>query len=178
MGRYSGLIAAASLALVSLASPASAATAPAGGTIVISPKTADGDYDPALNTFVAAAVETLTDKGFTVLDPTGHSAYQAELTLDRADVGTGYGKSKGDASVSVVGTGVVVPLSTGRSQVVALQRTRIELVIRKRGDPAIVWKGAAVTVRPSGADQKVAADLSNALLHDYPEQPSDVVGVP
>jgi len=180
MTRYSASIATTMLALALLAggSPALAAAPPSGGTIAIEPKTADGEYDPSLHIFAEAASETLTDKGFTVLDPTEHSAYEAELTLDRADVGTGLGKSRGDASVGVIGTGIVVPFATGQSQVVTLQRTRVELLIHKRGDPAVIWKGAAVAVRPAGTDQRVAADLSNALLHDYPVQPTEVVGVP
>lgn len=157
-----------------------AAPPPSGGTIALSPKTADGDYDPALKTFVDAAGKTLTDRGFTVFDDAAHAAYWGELTLSRAAVGTGFAKDPNAAKVGV-GAGIVVPMSTGNSNVVTLQRTRLELRIRKR-DGDVVWQGAAVTVRPSGtpkgADGTVAADLSNALLQGYPAQPEDVVGVP
>jgi hypothetical protein len=167
--------------LICGAAPAAAAP-PSGGTIAIQPRTADGDYDPSMHVFADAVSAVLTAKGFTVLDPTMHTAYVAEMTLDRAGVGTGLGKDPGGASVAVAGTGLVVPFSTGNSNVVTLQRTRLELRIRKSGDQSTAWDGTAVTVRATGArkgsDETVASDLSAALLHDYPIQPSDVVGVP
>lgn len=159
---------------------AAPAAPPSGGTIALAPKTADGDYDPALKTFVDAASKTLTDRGFTVFDDAAHAAYWGELTLSRAAVGTGLTKDPNAAKVGI-GAGLVVPMSTGNSNVVTLQRTRLELRIRKR-DGDVVWQGAAVTVRPTGtrkeADETVAADLSSALLQGYPAQPEDVVGVP
>jgi hypothetical protein len=106
----------------------------------------------------------------------------AELTLSRAGVGTGMGKDPGGASVGIAGTGVVVPFSTGQSNVVTLVRTRLELRIRKRGEGGAVWDGAAVTVRASGTrkgtDETVASDLSKALLQSYPTEPGDVIGIP
>ncbi len=132
--------------------------------------------------FVDAASAALTAKGFTIFDDPAHAAYLAELTLSRAGVGTGLGKDPHGASVGVVGTGVVVPLSAGASSVVTLQRTRLEIRIRKRADGSVVWDGAAVTVRGvdtrKGTDQMVASDLSAALLHSYPAEPKEVVGVP
>jgi hypothetical protein len=113
----------------------------------------------------------------------------AELTLSRVDVGTGTakvptGKSAvmpGGASGSV-GAGVIFPLSTGQSTLVPLQRTRLEMRIRKRGEDNVVWHGAAVTIRAAGtrkgADELVASDLSQAVLRSYPAEPEDVVGVP
>ena len=81
-----------------------------------------------------------------------------------------------------VGAGVIIPLPTGKSRLVPLQRVQLELRIRRRGEESIIWHGAAVTVRAAGtkkgADEVVAADLSNTLLRSYPVQPEDVVGVP
>jgi hypothetical protein len=160
----------------------SAAAPPNGGTIALEPRTADGDYDPSLQTFVAIASEALTTKGFTVFDDREHAAYVGELTLSRVAVGTGLAKDPGGASVAVAGTGLVVPFSTGQSNVVTLRRTRLELRILKRDDRSLVWDGTAVTVRSAGTkkgtDEAVAADLSAALLQGYPAQPDDVVGVP
>jgi len=167
----------------------SAAEPPAGGTISIEPKTADGDYDSSVASFVNAAREVLAAKGFTILEDSGHAAYVAELTLGRVEVGTGTAKASagstgvmpGGASGSV-GAGVVIPLPTGKSRLVPLQRVRLELRIRKRGTDGTVWDGAAVTVRAAGtkkgADDVVASDLSQALLRSYPAEPEDVVGVP
>ncbi len=167
----------------------SAADPPAGGTISIEPKTADGEYDSSVRTFVGAASEALASKGFTILEDAGHAAYVAELVLSRVEVGTGTAKASAghsDASPggpgSSVGAGVVIPLPTGKSRIVPLQRIRLDLHIRKRGESGIVWDGAAVTVRAAGtkkgADETVASDLSEALLRSYPAQPEGVVGVP
>lgn len=132
--------------------------------------------------FVDAASEALTAKGFTIFDDPSHAAYLAELTLSRAAVGTGLGRDPQGASAGMAGTGVVVPLSTGQSSVITLERTRLEMRIRRRADGGIVWTGAAVTVRGTdtrqGNAQKVAADLSEALLHSYPSEPGNIVGVP
>jgi len=167
----------------------SAAVPPNGGTISIEPKTGDGNYDPSMPSFVNAVSEALAAKGFTILEDPGHSAYVVELTVSRAEVGTGSAKVPtgraaafpGGANGSV-GAGVVIPLSTGQSRLVPLQRTQLQMRIRKRGEEGIVWDGAAVTVRPAGtrkgSDDAVASDLGEALLRTYPAQPESVVGVP
>jgi hypothetical protein len=167
----------------------SAAVPPNGGTISIEPKTGNGDYDSSTPTFVNAAADALAARGFTVLEDPGHSAYVVELTLTRAEVGTGSAKVQaGRAAVmpggadGSVGAGVFIPLSTGKSRLVPLLRTQLEIRIRKRGEEGVVWNGAAVTVRAAGtrkgADDVVASDLSEALLRTYPAEPEGVVGVP
>lgn len=175
-----GLLATIALALVP-AGALAASPPPEGGTISIEAKTVDGSYDASLQAFVDAASQALTARGFTVFEDSGHAASVVELLLSRDRVGTGLAKSAGQG-VSAFGTGVSVPLSTGASELVKLQRTRLELRIHKRGDTAIVWDGAAVTVREAGTragtDATVAADLSRALLQPYPVEPKDVVGVP
>jgi hypothetical protein len=183
MRRCAGLALAAMVALAPFTSAAALAAGPPprGGTIAIEPRTGDGDYDPSMPAFVNAVSEAFTDKGFTILEDPGHTAYELDLILSRADVGTGLGKA-GGASVGIAGTGVVVPFSTGRSNVVTLVRTRLELRIRKHGEKDAVWDGTAVTVRETGtrkgADDTVALDLGKALLQAYPTQPSDVIGIP
>lgn len=183
MKKSTGLALAAALALAPSASGAALAAdpPPRGGTIAIEPRTGDGDYDPSMPAFVSAVTEAFTDRGFTILEDPGHTAYELDLILSRADVGTGLGKA-GGASVAVAGTGVVVPFSTGRSNVVTLVRTRLELRVRKHGETHPLWDGTAITVRATGTkkgtDAAVAADLSQALLQGYPAQPGDVIGIP
>ena len=167
----------------------SAAAPPSGGTISIEPRNVGGDYDASTPVFVNAAGEALAAKGFTILEDPGHAAYVAELILSRAEVGTGSAKvSTGGAAVTPggaygsVGAGVIIALPTGKSRLVPLQRTRLELRIRKRGEEAVVWDGAAVTVRAAGtrkgADEVVASNLSEAVLRSYPAEPANVIGVP
>ncbi|MEN2788729.1 hypothetical protein ABC974_03755 [Sphingomonas oligophenolica] len=138
--------------------------------------------------FVIAAGEALGAKGFTILGGSGHAAYVAELTLTRVDVGTGSAKAAvGSSSVAPstsgsVGGGVTIPLSTGKSRLVPLQRIRLEMRIRRRGEEGAVWDGVAVTVRGAGtrkgADDMVASDLSQAVLRNYPANIEGVVSVP
>jgi hypothetical protein len=189
MNRYAVPILAAAMALVPLWGGAPAATPPNGGTISIEPKTGDGEYDPSTAAFVGAASDALAAKGFTILPDPGHAAYVAELVLSRVDVGTGSakvraGKAGGTrgGSYGSVGAGITVPFTTGETRLVPLQRIQVEMRIRKRGEPEVIWNGAAVTVRAAGtrkgADDMVAADLSTALLRSYPVRIEEVVGVP
>ena len=165
-----------------------AASPPAGGTISVESKAVNGDQDPSMPSFVSAAGEALGAKGFTILQDPGHAAYVAELILSRVDVGTGSAKAGvGSSTVAPstsgsVGGGITVPLSTGKSRLVALQRIRLEIRIRKRGEQSAVWTGAAITVRAAGtrkgADEKVASDLSEAVLRSYPATIGGLVSVP
>ena len=169
-------------ALAATTAGAAPVAPPQGGTISIQPKTTDGDYDASLTAFADAAAAALAARDFTVLDDTGHAAYVVELLLGREDIGTGLARVPGQRAAAVVGLGVAVPLSTGRSDVVPLRRTRLEMRVRRRGEAAIVWDGAAVTIREAstrtGADGAVATDLVGALLQAYPAQPRTVIGVP
>lgn len=185
MGNLTASIAA---ALALLAGGAlSAAPPPSGGTIAVELDNS-GTHDPSSHTFVDAAAAALAAKGFTLLEDPGHAAYAAELILTRADIGTARAKvPTGGAAIlpgasAGVGAGVAIPFSAGKSSLVPLQRTLLELRIRRRGEQGVAWHGAAVTIRPSGtrqgADERVAADLSEAVLRSYPAEPVDVVGVP
>lgn len=186
-----GLIAAAALASAPMngavlrAAPPAASQAgppPSGGTISIEAHTADGSIDPALPSFVDAAAQALTARGFTVFEDPGHAASVVELVLSRGVVGTGMGRLPGQPGVSPFGTGLSVPLSTGSSDLVSVRRTRLEMRFSRRGEPGLVWDGAAVTVRNTslrnGGARAVAADLIRALLESYPVEPKGVVGVP
>jgi len=182
MSKGLGFFAAVALVLIPMAGGALCASPPPnGGTVAIEARTVDGSYDAALPSFVDAAEKALNAKGFTIFDDPAHAASVAELLVSREWVGTGLGKASGQG-VSAFGTGLAVPLSTGASDLVRLQRTRIELRIRRRGETVAVWDGAAVTVRGAGTrtgtDETVASDLSRALLQSYPAVPKDVVGVP
>ena len=173
----------ATLALAPMAGGALHASAPPdGGTISIDPQTVDGRDDPAMPTFVDAVSKALTARGFTVFEDPGHAASVIELLVSRSDVGTGLSRVPGQKAASVAGAGVGIPLGTGNSQSVRLQRTRLEMRIHRRGETGVVWDGVAVTVRGAGTakgnDATVAADLCGALLQSYPAQPRDVVGVP
>lgn len=182
-------IAAAAMMLAPIWGGSLSAAPPSGGTISIEPKTASGDFESAMPSFMNAASEALAAKGFTILEDSGHAAYVAELTLSKDEVGTASAKVPAGKATAVpggadgsVGAGVVIPLSTGKSRLVPLERTRLELRIHKRGEDAALWDGVAVTVRPAGtrkgADETVATDLCEAILGSYPAQPEDVVGVP
>lgn len=168
------------LTLAAMAVPAglvAAGAPPPGGTISIAATTGDGEYDAALPAFVEAAAAALTDRGFTVLNDPGHAASTLDLVLSRSDIGTAPRKVAGQGKLSL-SAGMVVPFSTGRSDLVPIRRVRLEMSLRRRGAAAIVWHGAAVTVREAGGDVSAAADLSRALLGRYPAQPAGIVGVP
>lgn len=165
-----------------------AASPPTAGTVSIEAKASAAELGASIPAFVGAMGQAFEAKGFTVLEA-GHAALAAELSVSREDVGTGSAKVPVDRSVitpggapGAVGAGITVPLPTGKSALVPLQRTRLELRIRKRGEDNVLWQGAAITVRPAGArkgqDAVVASDLAEALLRAYPAQPEDVVGVP
>jgi hypothetical protein len=183
MTKTFGLIATVLLALAPVGGPPlNASPPPSGGTVSIEARTVDGSYDASLPAFVDAAAEALTARGFTVFDDAGHAASMVELLVSRSQVGTGLARVQGQSAPSIMGAGVGVPLSTGQSELVRLQRVRLEMRLHRRGEAAPVWDGAAVTVREAGTrtgtDAAVATDLSRALLQAYPAQPKDVVGVP
>jgi len=171
---------AALVALASVAAPAE--PPPTTGTVAIEPRSAGGDYDPVLSAFADATAAALAAKGFTVLDDPNHAAFVADLLLAREEVGTGLARVPGQRAPSVLGTGVSVPLGTGRSDVVPLERYRLDLRLHRRGQAAPVWHAAAVTVRAAGpakgAAATVAADLSRAVTGPYPAEPPGVIGVP
>lgn len=162
-----------------------AAPPPTGGTISIEPGQAAAPTPPA---FADAVRDALAARGFTILTDRGHAAYVVELAVSRADAGTGSAKVRGGAGqvlpgVGVgMGGGVILPLGGSRTQSVALQRVQLDLWVRKRGDAAVVWHGAAVTVRAAGpgggVDERVAASLSEAVLRGYPHVSPGVVSVP
>lgn len=189
MAKHSRFGAAAAMALLAICGRAvAAAPPPDGGSISIEPAS-DGETPGRLPpAFFEAASDALAARGFTILEDPGHPAYVAELTIIRTEVGTGSAKAPaGRGAVAPgafggVGAGVTIPLSTGNSVLVPLERTQLQLLIRKRGEADVVWRGTAVTVRAggtkTGADQVVAADLTRAMLDGYPAQPQGILGVP
>lgn len=189
MKRFRNFVAAATSALVAIGA-GSAATAgpPQGGTITVEQAAAGVPAVGVAPAYIDAVSGALSAKGFTILADPGHSAYVAELSIGSTDVGTGSAKLPRERETIVpgasggVGGGIVIPLSGQRSRSVPLRRFTLELRIRKRGQEVIVWRGAAVTVRAAGtgqgADEAIAASLSNAILAGYPVEPQGVVGVP
>jgi len=188
MKMKAGLIAIATLALPLLWGRSLQAEPPTIGTVSVEAAADDTRMNPALPAFVKAVGEAFETKGFTVLEQPGHAAFVVEFSLSREEVGTGRAKVETSGSSvtggapNSVGVGLRIPLPTGKSTLVPLERTRLEIHIHKRGESAMAWQGAAITVRGAGtkrgADAVVAADLSAALLRVYPNQPEDVIGVP
>lgn len=182
MGMRTRWIAALGLALAPISSVSvAAAEPPASGTISIEPAAAEPEVASSIPAFVNAVGDALEPKGFTVLEEPGHAAFVVELGLSRVEVGTGTAKVATSGTVYTPGR-LIVPLPTGKSALVPLQRTRLEIRIRKRGESGVVWQGAAITIRaagtPKGQDEMVASALVQAILRSYPAQPEDVVGVP
>jgi hypothetical protein len=159
----------------------SAATPPASGTITIETADAGPDLATSMQTFINAVGDAFSARGFTLLEEPGHSAFVVEMGVRRDEVGTGSARIA-VGSAQMVGAGVRIPLSGGKSAIVPLQRTRLEIRIHKRGEQDVAWQGAAVTVRAAGTakgeDKRVASDLASALLRAYPAQPENVIGVP
>ena len=185
-------VAAAATALMGFCVVPTASAAPAappnGGTISVEQVVASDSADQPGRAIADAVSGALGAKGFTILDGPGHSAYTAELSLSRTDVGTGSAKvATGRGAVvpgasAGVGAGLTVPLSTKKFHSVPLRRIQLEIRIRKRGQDVVLWRGAAVTVRAAGTEQGsdgvVASDLSEAILRDYPFEPPEEIGVP
>jgi hypothetical protein len=162
-----------------------AATPPTEGTMMVEARHSDGSEDAASDMFRDAAEQALATRGFTLLDGAGHAAYRMELTVRMSEVGTGHAKvaaSQPDlisgGAARGVGTILKVPVPSGKSRTVALERTQIDMRLRKRGAEDVIWHGAAVTVRPAETQRRVATALCDALLRAYPSQSDDVIGVP
>jgi hypothetical protein len=178
----------AATALLLLASSlglARAAEAQTLGTISVDPMPVDPSLRASLSTFVDDVDSTLADKGFTTIKGPGHARFVAELSLTRTDVGTTTAKVSVAGSEiapggfsSQVGGGVTVMLPTAKVRTVPLQQTRLEIRIKKRGEDAVIWHGAALTVRAAGQDRAISADLAKAILRTYPEQAEGVASVP
>lgn len=165
-----------SATLLALA-PTIAATPPGGGTIAVV-STTDAESDAAMSAVAReATMAALGDKGFTILDDSDHAAYIADVRTSRTAVGTSVARTRG-AAPAVMGSGVNIPLSGNRSSLVTMQRVMIEVRIHKRGDDAVLWHGAAVTVRPGPAAERLAMQLSRAALSAYPAVVETAVSIP
>ena len=178
---------AALVGMVALSAPLAAQTAPPPqqGTMAVEAHLADGSRDGTTESARDAAGEALSARGFTLLDGADHAAYWMELVIDRSDVGTGDAKVAPSSSnlanggvPGAAGSVFKVPLPSGKSRHVALQKTRLDMILRKRGSAASVWRGSAVTVRSSDQQDAAATALSGALVRAYPAQSDAVIGVP
>ena len=169
------LAGAAALTLSSMT--AQAAAPPSAGTIAVI-SAPGGGRDETLETIAReATTAALGDKGFTILDDRDHAAYIAEVATTRSAVGTSVARTRGEGP-AVMGAGVNIPLSRDRSTLVTMQRVMIEIRIHKRGDAAVLWHGAAVTVRPGTAAARLAAQLSRAALNAYPAVVETAISIP
>lgn len=162
-----------------------AAAPPVGGTLSVEAARGDAQTDGAIGMFLYATARILSEKGFILIDGPGHAAYEMQLSVSRSDVGTGSGKvtTKGADVVnggllSGVGSGVIIPMPSRKSRLVAIERIKLDMGLRKRGEDALLWHGTAITVRSAAAQGSVASDLSNALLRNYPVQPEAVISLP
>ena len=164
---------------------APAATPPQAGTLAVEARHGDGSQDGATDAFRDAAAGALAARGFTLLDGAAHAAYWMELVIGTSDVGTGDAKvapSRPDLMTGgvagAVGSVFKAPLPSGKNRHVALQKTRLDMILRQRGVDAPVWRGSAVTVRSADRQGEAAAALCDALIRAYPFQSEDVIGVP
>lgn len=181
MARLVGAVA----ALLAVAPVYAATVPPQSGTISIQAVGDDAAAGDSSGPFVEAAGRSWADRGFTPLDGRGHAAFEVDLSVSHEETGTGSGavaRSKSDmangGALGSVGAGIRIPIPSGKSRLVALERTRLEMTLRKRGDAAVIWRGAAVTIRPVEARTIAVADLCSALLRAYPEQQEGAIGVP
>lgn len=177
-----GRIVACAMALASIwCGSLPAATPPTSGTLSIETGAVDPDLAASMPLFVEAVGEALTARSFTLLEEPGHAAFVVEIGVTRDQVGAASAKVSAGRAQILPGR-VMIPLSTGKSTLVPLQRTRLDVRFRKRGEDSVTWQGAAITVRAArtakGEDKVVAADLIQAILHAYPAQSGDVIGVP
>lgn len=163
--------------------PVEAAPPETGTVSVVVKGVGDEAYSAA---FRDAAGRALSDKGFTVLDDPGHSAFVVDLTVAISEVGTGTGQVSQDDDPHVINGGVPgavgstlrIAVPTAKTRIVALERTQAEMVVRKRSGGEAVWRGAAVTVRPESRRTSIAPDLCAALLRAYPAESESMIGVP
>lgn len=172
----------AAFALLALTPAASlAASPPMEGTIAVEANSIDAGQE----LFRDATASALADKGFTLLDGAGHAAFTMELAVSVTQVGTGDAKVATSSpkvinggAAGAVGSAIKIPVPSGKSRLVALERTQLDMTLRKRGETDVIWRGSAVTVRNSATAGNIAADLSNALLRQYPAESEAVTGVP
>lgn len=168
-------------ATLTSASAAAVQASPAdGGTVAITaPPTSDGE--PSATISIDAAGKAFGLRGFTILNDPAHAAYVAEVITTRAAVGTVVAQGRAGRPLAT-GGGVNIPISKGKPVLVALQRTLVEIRMRRRGEQAVLWHGAAVTVRSTGATDgtadQVAFALSQAALSSYPTQTAGAISIP
>ncbi|WP_420146088.1 hypothetical protein [Sphingobium sp.] len=170
---------------LAMASPASAAVPPEDGTITVEARAADESQPLSPDIFRDAATSALAARGFILLDGADHAAYRMELVVRASEVGTTSLRvdQSSPALISggvakAVGSILKVPIPTNKSRTVALERTQLDMVLRKRGADDVVWRGTAVTVRPARTQGDVATALCAALVRAYPAQSDSVIGVP
>lgn len=143
----------------------------------------------SVDAFSTALGDALASRNYTVLEGHGHARMVAELLLTQTEIGTANtrvalaGKPLfAGRGVAGVGGNITVPLQSGKTKLVPILQTRLEIRIKKLGADAVLWSGNALTVRPSnaenGQEKVVATDLVQAIFRAYPAQPEGVIAVP
>jgi hypothetical protein len=170
------------IVLALMPAPARSASLPrSGGTIAVTSPPGSLSDDLWAQVSREAAASAFGTKGFTILNDPRHAAYIAEVTINRTEVGTWV--EKGVAG-RVVGTGAGVNFSMagGKSVLAPMQRIEMTIRVRGRGDQAVLWQGAAVTVRSidsrSGGVDRLVLALSQAALSSYPTQTRVTISIP
>lgn len=179
------LFAALLLGAAGMSIPPLAAAPPMEGTVSVDVTGVEAGQDISPDQLRDAASSALSDKGFTLLDDAGHAAFTMALAVRLSDVGTGTAAipTQGpdvmkDGVAGAVGSGVRIAVPSRKSRLVALERTQLDMTLRKRGSDAPVWHGTAVTVRSADARASALAALCDALMRAYPAQSDAVIGVP
>ena len=165
--------------LTSISAAAVEASPATGGTVAITtPPAPDGETSAAIS--MDAAGRAFGLRNFTILNDPAHAAYIAEVITTRTAVGTAVTQGRSGQALPT-GGGVSIPISKGKSVIVPLQRTRVEFRLRRRGEQAVLWHGAAVTIRsasaPDGSADQVAFALSQAALSSYPTQTAGAISI-
>lgn len=169
------------LALAAMAGDPAPAAPRSGGTVAVKTAEDDGDDDPLKQFSLDAVTMALGLKGFTILDDPDHAANIAEVMIKRTEIGSSLARGR-VAPPIVTGMAVTIPTSRGKSVVVPMQRTELEIRVRRRGEQQPFWEGAAVTVRSAGARnasaERVATTLSRAAIGPYPSVVTSPISVP
>jgi hypothetical protein len=169
------------LALAAVADEAAPAAPRSGGTIAVRTIEEGGDDDPLKQISLDAVTAALGMKGFTILDDPDHAANIAEVVIKRTEVGSSLARGR-VAPPIVTGMAVTIPTSRGKSVVVPMQRTELEIRVRRRGEQQPFWEGAAVTVRSADARnasaEQLATMLSQAAIGPYPSVVTSAISVP
>lgn len=153
------------------------------GTVVVEAPT---DLPPAEgDVFADAVTQALAGADFQPLPSPGHSRYVARFTVvrtERGAVNTRIAPDRARGAAGNWGATVAVPLASGKTSLRALVATELRIEISRRGDPAVLWSGRALTVQAEGsagdAPAAIAPKLAHAIIGQFPAQSAEPAAVP